>query len=79
MRQFQSYVLVSERKKETHSHTHTINALQLRLILDYSDFHLFLYQNFLGLYGHNGLSKDNAYDNVLNGKRKMQNFIPLTQ
>ena len=28
---------------------------------------------------NNVLSKENAYDNVLNGKRKMQNCLPVTQ
>lgn len=52
-------------------------TLQFRLIPDYSHFHIFLYQNCLSLQGNDALSEDNAYDNVLSEKRKMQNYLPL--
>lgn len=49
-------------------------TLQLRLILDYSHFRIFFYQNCLDLYGNNVLSEDNAYDNVLSKKKKNAKF-----
>lgn len=51
-------------------------SLQFKLILGYCDFHIFLYQSHMSLYGNNALSEDNAYNDVLSENSKKQNYIP---
>lgn len=70
---YQSYMSVSDRKK-----TPKNKNLQFKLILEYSHFHIFLYQSHLSLYGNNALSEDNAYDNVLSEKSKIMYLSPST-
>lgn len=47
-------------------------TLQFKLIVDYSHFHIFIYQNCLSLRGNDALRKDNAYGNVLSEKVKKE-------